>query len=298
MEKSVELLSTLLKKDVNEVNDLLASDEGAQQLEETVKGLKAYSTDEFANVVNNLRKDYKDSVYSEVKGAAMEMFEKDLQKEFGTELKRGEDYSNAMELVKKVLDSKTPVAGDDSELQKEISSLRDLLKNQKEENEKAITDLSSARDKEIANYLLDGAIKPLKSMVDADENVADGQLRLFEIAFKQDYQIRKNDDGSYIVWDTKREEVVKNDDFSPATVDQVVQRVAPSYLPLKDVAPKKGRGSEFQKQVQQSTSSRINWAKYGNDFDQYYQAELKGKGIQYGSTEMNQLYRQFKEEVG
>ena len=298
MEKSVELLSTLLKKDANEVSDLLSSEEGTQQLEQTIKGLKAYSSDEFANVVNNLRKDYKDSVYGEVKGAAMEMFEKDLQKEFGTELRRGEDYNTAIDLVKKVLDSKTPKNVDDSDIKKELTSLQDLLRRQREEHESAIKDLSTARDKEIANYLLDGAIKPLKVMVDADENVTDGQLRLFEIAFKQDFQIRKSDDGSYIVWDMKREEVVKNDDFSPATIDQVVQKVAPSYLPLKDVTPKKGRGSEFQKQVSQSTSARINWAKYGNNFDQYYQSELKGKGIQYGSAEMNQLYRQFKEEVG
>jgi hypothetical protein len=296
MEKSVELLSALLKTDANSVSELLSSEEGITKLETQVKELKTYTTESFSSVVNNLRKDQKDQIYGEVKGATLEMLEKELQKEHSTEFKKGEDYNTTAELVAKINAAKTPT-GDDSELKTEIASLQELLKTERGEHQTAINDINAANIAKISDQTLKGAIKALKSQIDVEDSAKDGQLRLFEIAFKEDYQIRNNEEGNQIVWDVKKGEVVKSTDtFSPLTPDQVVQQIAPNYLPIKDVAPKKGRGSEFNKEVKSGTS-KVNWSKYGNDFDNYYDQELKGKGIMMGSEEVNVLYRQFKTET-
>lgn len=293
MEKSVELLSALLKTDASELSEKLSSDEGVQEIEKNVKELKVYTTTEFANVTNNLRDTYKDQVYGEIKGTTLEMFEKDLIKNHPelADLKRGEDYSNAQELVAKLKGSNSSEPNEDA--QKEIAALQEMLRTKTAEYEQSLNDFKTNSEKERIGIIKKAELSKLKKDVDLDDGQVDGQMNLFSIYLDQNFEVRKNGEGQDIVWDKSKDEAVKNDDFSYASYSQVVKGVAPQFFKMKDVLNPKGRGSETKTK---QPSSRINPAKYDNDFDVFHAKEIQGKGL--SATEQRALFLQFEEAKG
>lgn len=292
MEKSVELLSALLKTDASELSEKLSSEEGFQEIENNIKELKVYTNSEFANITNNLRDGYKDAVYGEIKGTVLEMFEKDLVKSHPelADLKRGEDYKNALELAAKL---KSVQGGDNEDAQKEIAALQEMLRTKTAEYEQNLNDFKANAERERIGVIKKAELSKLKKDVDLDDAQVDGQMNLFSIFLDQTFEVRKNGEGQDIVWDLSKDEAVKNDDFSYASYAQVVKGVAPQFFKMKDVLAPKGRGSELK---HKQPTSRINPAKYDNDFDVFHAKEIKGKGL--SASEQRELFLQFQEALG
>ena len=87
-------LKTLNIGDVSELTE--------EQITETVKRineLKVYDDTKLNELKSNVRKDFRTTIESEVKGKTFEKLEKDILNKFSLDLEKGTDYNNALELI-------------------------------------------------------------------------------------------------------------------------------------------------------------------------------------------------------
>ncbi len=274
-------LKTLNIGDVSELTE--------EQITETVKRineLKVYDDTKLNELKSNVRKDFRTTIESEVKGKTFEKLEKDILNKFGLELQKGTDYNNALELIEKAISNKVNNASGDDELKKEMETLREAIKRVNEEKDTSLTELEKAYKRQLTDLKLNGEISKFTGLIDAEESLKASQLEFLKYSFDKAYEVREQD-GQTVVFDKVKEEIVKNEtDYSPETLSSVLGKLAPTIVKLKKEEVKQGRGE----QGKPVATSNMNKFKSSEDFNQY----LQGQDIRPTSIEGMKLYSEWK----
>jgi hypothetical protein len=274
-------LKTLNIGDVSELTE--------EQITETVKRineLKVYDDTKLNELKSNVRKDFRTTIESEVKGKTFEKLEKDILNKFGLELQKGTDYNNALELIEKTISDKVNNASGDEELKKEMETLREAIKRVNEEKDTSLTELEKAYKRQLTDLKLNGEISKFTGLIDAEESLKASQLEFLKYSFDKAYEVREQD-GQTVVFDKVKEEIVKNEtDYSPETLSSVLGKLAPTIVKLKKEEVKQGRGE----QGKPVATSNMNKFKSSEDFNQY----LQGQDIRPTSIEGMKLYSEWK----
>lgn len=274
-------LKTLNIGDVSELTE--------EQITETVKRineLKVYDDTTLNELKSNVRKDFRTTIESEVKGKTFEKLEKDILNKFGLELKKGTDYNNALELIEKAISNKVNNASGDEELKKEMETLREAIKRVNEEKDTSLTELEKAYKSQLTDLKLNSEISKFTGLIDAEDSLKASQLEFLKYSFDKAYEVREQD-GQTVVFDKVKEEIVKNEtDYSPETLSSVLGKLAPTIVKLKKEEVKQGRGE----QGKPVATSNMNKFKTSEDFNQY----LQGQDIRPTSIEGMKLYSEWK----
>ena len=274
-------LKTLNIGDVSELTE--------EQITETVKRineLKVYDDTKLNELKSNVRKDFRTTIESEVKGKTFEKLEKDILNKFGLELQKGTDYNNALELIEKAISNKVNNASGDEELKKEMETLREAIKRVNEEKDTSLTELEKAYKRQLTDLKLNGEISKFTGLIDAEESLKASQLEFLKYSFDKAYEVREQD-GQTVVFDKVKEEIVKNEtDYSPETLSSVLGKLAPTIVKLKKEEVKQGRGE----QGKPVATLNMNKFKSSEDFNQY----LQGQDIRPTSIEGMKLYSEWK----
>ena len=274
-------LKTLNIGDVSELTE--------EQITETVKRineLKVYDDTKLNELKSNVRKDFRTTIESEVKGKTFEKLEKDILNKFGLELEKGTDYNNALELIEKAISNKVNNASGDEELKKEMETLREAIKRVNEEKDTSLTELEKAYKRQLTDLKLNGEISKFTGLIDAEDSLKASQLEFLKYSFDKAYEVREQD-GQTVVFDKVKEEIVKNEtDYSPETLSSVLGKLAPTIVKLKKEEVKQGRGE----QGKPVATSNMNKFKTSEDFNQY----LQGQDIRPTSIEGMKLYSEWK----
>ena len=274
-------LKTLNIGDVSELTE--------EQITETVKRineLKVYDDTKLNELKSNVRKDFRTTIESEVKGKTFEKLEKDILNKFGLDLEKGTDYNNALELIEKAISNKVNNASGDEELKKEMETLREAIKRVNEEKDTSLTELEKAYKRQLTDLKLNGEISKFTGLIDAEDSLKASQLEFLKYSFDKAYEVREQD-GQTVVFDKVKEEIVKNEtDYSPETLSSVLGKLAPTIVKLKKEEVKQGRGE----QGKPVATSNMNKFKTSEDFNQY----LQGQDIRPTSIEGMKLYSEWK----
>ena len=274
-------LKTLNIGDVSELTE--------EQITETVKRineLKVYDDTKLNELKSNVRKDFRTTIESEVKGKTFEKLEKDILNKFSLDLEKGTDYNNALELIEKAISNKVNNASGDDELKKEMVILREAIKRVNEEQDTSLTELEKAYKRQLTDLKLNGEISKFTGLIDAEESLKASQLEFLKYSFDKAYEVREQD-GQTVVFDKVKEEIVKNEtDYSPETLSSVLGKLAPTIVKLKKEEVKQGRGE----QGKPVATSNMNKFKSSEDFNQY----LQGQDIRPTSIEGMKLYSEWK----
>jgi len=274
-------LKTLNIGDVSELTE--------EQITETVKRineLKVYDDTKLNELKSNVRKDFRTTIESEVKGKTFEKLEKDILNKFGLELQKGTDYNNALELIEKAISNKVNTASGDEELKKEMETLREAIKRVNEEKDTSLTELEKAYKRQLTDLKLNGEISKFTGLIDAEDSLKASQLEFLKYSFDKVYEVREQD-GQTVVFDKVKDEIVKNEtDYSPETLSSVLGKLAPTIVKLKKEEVKQGRGE----QGKPVATSNMNKFKTSEDFNQY----LQGQDIRPTSIEGMKLYSEWK----
>ena len=274
-------LKTLNIGDVSELTE--------EQITETVKRineLKVYDDTKLNELKSNVRKDFRTTIESEVKGKTFEKLEKDILNKFSLDLEKGTDYNNALELIEKAISNKVNNASGDDELKKEMETLREAIKRVNEEKDTSLTELEKAYKRQLTDLKLNGEISKFTGLIDAEDSLKASQLEFLKYSFDKAYEVREQD-GQTVVFDKVKEEIVKNEtDYSPETLSSVLGKLAPTIVKLKKEEVKQGRGE----QGKPVATSNMNKFKSSEDFNQY----LQGQDIRPTSIEGMKLYSEWK----
>ena len=274
-------LKTLNLGDVSELTE--------EQITETVKrinSLKVYDDTTLNELKSNVRKDFRTTIESEVKGKTFEKLEKDILNKFSLDLEKGTDYNNALELIEKAISNKVNNASGDDELKKEMETLREAIKRVNEEKDTSLTELEKAYKRQLTDLKLNGEISKFTGLIDAEDSLKASQLEFLKYSFDKAYEVREQD-GQTVVFDKVKEEIVKNEtDYSPETLSSVLGKLAPTIVKLKKEEVKQGRGE----QGKPVAASNMNKFKTSEDFNQY----LQGQDIRPTSIEGMKLYSEWK----
>ena len=274
-------LKTLNIGDVSELTE--------EQITETVKRineLKVYDDTKLNELKSNVRKDFRTTIESEVKGKTFEKLEKDILNKFSLDLEKGTDYNNALELIEKAISNKVNNASGDEELKKEMETLREAIKRVNEEKDTSLTELEKAYKRQLTDLKLNGEISKFTGLIDAEDSLKASQLEFLKYSFDKAYEVREQD-GQTVVFDKVKEEIVKNEtDYSPETLSSVLGKLAPTIVKLKKEEVKQGRGE----QGKPVATSNMNKFKTSEDFNQY----LQGQKIRPTSIEGMKLYSEWK----
>ena len=290
MEQVVGVLATLLNEKPDVLTESLKTEEGVNEITNRVKSLKVFNDDSFSELTNNIKKSFKDEVYGEVKGTAYEMLEKDLKKSYDLSWKRGEDYSNVSELITKLVETnKANSNTGDEQLKKDLEALRTMLTNTKQESETSVNQLQTQHQKELADIYLNAELSELKSYLDYPDEIVNGQLELFKIALGQRYKIGFDAEKKLIVSDSEGN-VIKNSDFTPKHLKEVVSEVAKNFLKFKDIVPKSGRGNGNPQNNNPISGSEL---KKFTTFEDFLLTD-QGKELQMGSIAMAGKFKEWK----
>ena len=274
-------LKTLNLGDVSELTE--------EQITETVKrinSLKVYDDTTLNELKSNVRKDFRTTIESEVKGKTFEKLEKDILNKFSLDLEKGTDYNNALELIEKAISNKVNSASGNDELKKEMETLREAIKRVNEEKDTSLSELEKAYKSRLTDLKLNGEISKFTGLIDAEDSLKASQLEFLKYSFDKVYEVREQD-GQTVVFDKVKDEIVKNEtDYSPETLSSVLGKLAPTIVKLKKEEVKQGRGE----QGKPVASSNMNKFKTSEDFNQY----LSGQDIRPTSIEGMKLYSEWK----
>ncbi len=280
-----ELLVTAAIESLNlgDVSEL--TDEQITEKVNHIKSLKVYTEDSLKDYTSNVRKDFRGTIEKEVKGSTMEKFEKNVLEKYGLELKQGEDYSNAIELIEKVISGEVSKSSNDEELKKELTVLQEAIKKVNEDKDTSLGDLATAHKKALNDLTLNGEISKYSGLVDVDEEKVANQMEFLRFTFDKQFEIREQD-GKPVVFDKIKDEIVKNEDFSPESLSSVMNKLASTTLKLKKVETKEGRGKDGK------PDAISDMAKFKTEADFY--KYLSGQEISPTSTEAVKLYSEWK----
>lgn len=264
------------------------TEEQITELVDKISSIKVYTEEALKERDSNVRKAFRETIEKEVSGKTLSQFEKNVLQKYGLEMKQGEDYQTALELIDKLVSTKVSESSTDEQLKKELEAVRDRLKAVNEEKDSSLTELERKYKKMLSDKDLNGEISKYAGLLDVEDSVRDGQLEFLKYTFEKRYELREQD-GKTVVFDKQVGEIVKNDvDMSPESLSSVLGKLAPTVVKLKSNEPKQGRGKETNgKPVAESNLSKF---KTVEDFNKY----LSGQEISPTSNEGIRLYSEWK----
>jgi hypothetical protein len=279
-----QIVSAALKTlNVGDVSEL--TEEQITEVVERINKMKVYDDTTLNDLKANVRKDFRQTIESEVKGKTYEKLEKDILTKFGLELEKGTDYNNALELIEKTISNKVNNASGDEELKKEMETLREAIKRVNEDKDTSLTELEKTYKRKLTNMTLEGEISKFTNLIDADDSLKASQLEFLKYSFEKNYELREQD-GKTVVFDKESQEIVKNEtDYSYESLSSVLGKLAPTVVKLKENKPKAGRGDNKQQAV-----TSMSKFKTAEDFNLY----LNGQGVSPTSLEGQRLYSEWK----
>lgn len=279
-----QIVSAALKTlNVGDVSEL--TEEQITEVVERINKMKVYDDTKLNDLKANVRKDFRQTIESEVKGKTYEKLEKDILTKFGLELEKGTDYNNALELIEKTISNKVNNASGDEELKKEMETLREAIKRVNEDKDTSLTELEKTYKRKLTNMTLEGEISKFANLIDADDSLKASQLEFLKYSFEKNYELREQD-GKTVVFDKESQEIVKNEtDYSYESLSSVLGKLAPTVVKLKENKPKAGRGDNKQQAV-----TSMSKFKTAEDFNLY----LNGQGVSPTSLEGQRLYSEWK----
>jgi hypothetical protein len=279
-----QIVSAALKTlNVGDVSEL--TEEQITEIVERINKTKVYDDTTLNELKSNVRKDFRQTIESEVKGKTYEKLEKDILTKFGLELEKGTDYNNALELIEKTISNKVNNASGDEELKKEMETLREAIKRVNEEKDTSLTELEKTYKRKLTNMQLEGEISKFTNLIDADDSLKASQLEFLKYSFEKNYELREQE-GKTVVFDKESQEIVKNEtDYSYESLSSVLGKLAPTVVKLKENKPKAGRGDNKQQAV-----TSMSKFKTAEDFNLY----LNGQGVSPTSLEGQRLYSEWK----
>lgn len=292
-EKAAALLASVLKMDSVD----LSTDDGIKAVEERVKALKVYTPEEFSGVLNNYKaslddnfKKEKDNLYKENKIQIHAAIEKELVEKYGLP---SDDLKGkkTTEYIDKIIELRGAGKTDDAKVIEE--KLTKLLADNKAEYEKRIGETKSQYEKRIMDMYLDSEMKSVETVLDVDDEKRSAQLEFIKYQFNKDYRVEERD-GKYVV--LKGEEVVRDANFQPKSVNSVMMEVAEKFAPIKKKAPAgrpKGNGLPGGNG---NNGDNIDWSQF-NEFTDFMQTD-RGKHLTQGSKEWLEYYTSFKKAKG
>jgi len=281
-----------LNIDVNDVSGELTDDQ-IKEFTDKISNAKVYNEATLNELKSNVRKDFRGTIEKEVSGKTLSKFEKDAMQKYGMDLKQGEDYQNAIELIDKIVSNKVSESSMDETLTKELTTLREALKAKEEDKTSSNSALESAYKKQINDMKIDNVLASVASKLDVTDELKSGQLEFIKYNFDKSYTIAEQD-GKMVVLDKSTNEVIKNEnDYSPETLSSVINRLAPTLVKYKTEENKTGRADELingKTTNDRAFSGMKNYDEFNN--------HLTGKGISPTSLEGQEAYAKWRKSQG
>lgn len=290
-----EIVSAALKTlniDVDSVSGELTDDQ-IKEFTDKISQAKVYDEATLNDLKSNVRKDFRSTIEKEVSGKTLSKFEKDAMQKYGLELKQGEDYQNAIELIDKIVSTKVSESSTDETLTKELTTLREALKAKEEEKTTSNSALEQAYKKQINDMKIDNVLAGVATKLDVSDELKSGQLEFIKYNFDKSYSLGEQD-GQIVVLDKTTNEVIKNEtDYSPESLSSVINRLAPTLVKFKTDDNKTGRADEIING--KTTNDRaFSTLKSYDDFNKH----LTDKGISPTSLEGQESYAKWRKSQG
>ena len=257
MDKTVAALSGLLGLDPEVVKVSIEEDTLDSRITDFKDKNRVQKKDDFEKFETNLKKETREAydkelllkaksgelegdLYKAIKGATLQMKEKDVAKKFGIT-----DYNNFDDLLDKA--TKSQSGGTDDEKVKAFEGKISELKEANLMLDKKATDAVSAVEQKYKNRFLDTELKAAIRGLPFDFNGAEDKDRaiksvteMVESVFKNRFDLSTNDDYSAVSVSDKNGEVVKSEATrEPVPVSEVLSRLTKEFN-IKMKSPEKG----------------------------------------------------------
>jgi len=250
MEKSVEVLATLLNQKPEVVEKAIGEDGELDKLVDQYKDThKIFTSEELAKKIDNANREHVDKlatdgkpipshIYNYVKGNAFEKMEKDWAREH--EIEKWEGFTDLKsQIIEKEIAKSGKAAGDGvvKEMGDKIKDLQDrILKESKRADEAEETERGK-----VAGTMIDMDVDAgiIGVDLDAEGEKLELQRDLLDASFKK-YHTFEYKDNKTIVFD-KDGNLLKNKVGEPLSVSEVLNDFAPKRFDIKQVS-KGGRG--------------------------------------------------------
>jgi len=302
MDKSVAALSQLLELEKDVVKGALEDDSLVSRITDFTEKNRIQKKDDFEKYEANTKKEARETYYSElveeakkgemngtlysaIKGAALQMEEKAIAKKYGIE-----NYKNLNDVIDQVTKSKSG-GTDNKELEDEVSELKQANLKLVKERDDAV---SEERRKYKTRYLeskLDTSINDLPFDFDglsAEEKKAaqKSTMEIVRSVFINRYDLGTDDDYSGVTVSDKDGNVVKSEATrEPIPVVDVLAKLA-KELNMKMKSPEKGG--------QGGTSSQSSTNMSYNSIDELDAAIAAGKLKPYDEETLKERRRLIK----
>ena len=280
-EKNVTHLAALLKKPEADVEKALSEENGIETLVNDFKtNNQVFGLDDFAKLKDNLKKetlsklsleDIPETFKNKAIGWKLEKLEEEIKEKYQYD---GE-FKGLTDLVDKVI-SKTGNPSDNGE---EKAALKKRIVELENEYKEQLTQKQMEFDSTLIKTDFSKALNSLNLDYEKDD-VLKKQKGLLKAAFNDVYKV-KREDGKTVV--LKDDEVVKDKNLEPLTLDEVLLGVAKDYgFQLKTPEPG-GHGGKSSKK--NAGLSGVSWVEY---------AEKNGVKPHEMSDKKDKLYSEWK----
>jgi len=257
MDKTVAALSGLLGLDPEVVKVSIEEDTLDSRITDFKEKNRIQKKDDFEKYEGNLKRETIEAhdrellgkaksgeldgdLYKAIKGATLQMKEKDVAKKFGIT-----DYNNFDDLLDKA--TKSQSGGTDDEKVKAFESKVEDLKQANLKLEKERNEAVSAVEQKYKNRFLDTELKAaIKNLpfdfdgADDKEKAAKSVTEMVESVFKGRYDLSTNDDYSAVMVSDKNGEIVKSEATrEPVPTSEVLSRLTKEFN-IKMKSPETG----------------------------------------------------------
>jgi len=297
MERSVEVLATLLEQKPEVVEEAIKTDGELDKLvEQYKKDRHIFSSDELTKKIENANRDYIEklaadgqqlpsALYNRVKGNAFEKQEKQWAREHEIDTWENIDDLKSQIIAKEIV--KSGKAGGDvvvKEMEAKILELKGLVLSEEEKSKKAITETEGKVGKRMINFDINNAIKSVD--IDAEGEKLENQREVLDAVFRRDHTFEYRDDKIVVL--DKDGKLIVNKVGDPLDVSDVLNDIAPKWVDIKEVS-KGGRGD---KTTPIKTDGTLKTVSNMNELAEY----AKSKNIEIGTAAFYDLMVQVGKE--
>jgi hypothetical protein len=297
MEKSVEVLATLLEQKPEVIEEAIKTDGELDKLVDQYKtDHHVFSSGDLARKIENANRDYIEklaadgqqlpsALYNRVKGNAFEKQEKQWAKEHDIDTWDNIDDLKTQIIAKEI--AKSGKAGGDAvvkEMEAKIDELKKLVLAESELKEKAVTEERAKVGRRMIDFDIINAIKSVD--IDAEGEKLENQRGMLDAVFKRDFSCEYRDDKTVVL--DKDGKMIVNKVGDPLSVSDVLNDIAPKWVDIKEVS-KGGRGGSPTKGKPDGTLKTVM-----NINELVIYAE--GKGILPGTAEFLALMIEVQKE--
>jgi len=277
-ENDVAALASLLNKKPEDVSAALEGDGISGFIDEFKSGHEIFTSDELTGLKTNLqasfeaelstRKDLPKPVYDRVKGAVLEMTEKELAGKFGID-----SYNGVSDLVNKIVESKAKNPEDVTKLKAQIDQLV-------EDHSRELEEVKSTNNKRFKSLRLKEFVDSVD--IDAEGDLLNNQREILRTMIESKFQFDVNDNG-LVITESPVNHLQKN--LDPRPIPEVFNEFAKLYVNVKSPnSGGRGDGSSAGSSSMKSVSLSEHMEKTGiqkNSIELYsFIEKCKADGIE------------------